>query len=415
MKRDPGVGWRLVGFLTLLAASGVLWSGMAQATSQWSRQTKMECVDCHSVFPRLNPTGEKFLRDGYSLISAHGEEAEAETGPVIGNVNNLLGFRVNMTPIGYETHSLVADSTNGDLKGRWTVGSPIWIQFFAAGRLFPHVSFFSELEYTQSGFKYNWFYFNFTRLNKSTWLNGQVGNISPLEFASYPNRLPQLPALKGEVMLLKSSNGGGDEHGMDMSSARPGIQYFGHSEAATVYAGVSPGPTGRDVNNKIHYWAGLVGRVPESQNVIGGSSATLHYYHGTDTRNSALLFAENDWSRLSPQINLRCSDKLDVQWAYVWAKEDNRALVALPAKDYKYQGTALETGYMPNDKWQVGAHYDWYQQGEKGDVIGKFHRVVPTVTRVLNQNWRATVYFEHNLRDVPNKVDKIYLNVRTMF
>ncbi len=327
-----------------------------------------------------------------------------------------------MTLLQWEKDALLADSSSGERTGRITIGSPIWIQFFAAGYLFPHVSFFSELEYTQSAFKFNWFYFNFTRLGGSPWANLQSGNISPLEFASYPNRLPQYPALKSEVMLVKSSNGKGDEGGIDMSSARPGLQYFSNHPWVTLYAGVSPGPKATDVNQELQYWTGAIGRLPEGVGGgFGGSTATLHYYNGVDTKNTSGGLFENHWWRLSPQVNFRYAEKLDLQFAYVRGEEDNRDLVASPTSTYTLEGTAIEAGYMPNWHWQFGFHHDWFEaESASGTLVSDYHRIAPSVTCVLNQNWRATLYYEHDLNGTdgsfgPSFKNKVYLNLRTMF
>ena len=37
----------------------------AFAVSQWSRKYGVNCMTCHSTFPRLNAYGEEFLRNGY--------------------------------------------------------------------------------------------------------------------------------------------------------------------------------------------------------------------------------------------------------------------------------------------------------------------------------------------------------------
>jgi hypothetical protein len=401
----------------------------ASATSQWSKRTGMDCVDCHSVFPRLNATGAKFLEDGYVLLSAHGAEAKEgeskaeaaeEGGLYLPNVNHLLGFRLNMTPLMLETNSLAVDSL-GDRRSQFTIGNPVWVQFFVAGPIQKNISFFSELEYAQSAFKFNWFYFNFTRLAGTPGLNFQVGNISPLEFASMPNRLPQLPAIKGEAFLIKSANGKGDD-ALDMSSARPGVQYFGHVPALLVYAGVSPGKAARDNNQFVHGWGGLVLRAPEGTlGSLEGSNATIHYYTGTDTKGTGSAAGQRTdafW-RLSPQVNLRWTDKLDVQAAYVLAHDDNWGLVANPTEGFDFQGVAVEAGYMPRPEWHLGLHYDQYQSDNEvaGKPVLDFQRIVPALTYVFNQNFRATVYLEHDLLDRPagTKVERVYLNLRTMF
>ena len=402
----------------------------ANATSQWSRKTGLSCNACHTVFPRLNSFGDEYLRNGYQMMTAHKkatkvdstqaqEEAE-EHGVSLQKVDHLLGFRLNMTPIQLETNSFQKDSLS-EKTSRLTIGNPIWIQLFVAGSIYKDISFFSELEYTQSAFKFNWFYFNFTNLLQSKALNVQVGNISPLEFASYPNRLPQLPNIKGEVMLVKSSDGKGEES-VDMSSARPGIQYFGRGKWILAYAGISPGTKATDINQSLHYWGGLVFKMPEDIiEGFEGSTATIHFYQGTDTKGTGTVKQiENKFSRISPQVNIRYNEQLDLQVAYVFGNDDNRGLAASSPGTFKYKGVALEGGYMPNDEWHFGLHYDKYSSDDNlpsGKPVFEYHRVVPAITYVVNQNIRFSVYYEKNLLDIPSneKVDKIYLNLRTMF
>jgi hypothetical protein len=419
--------------MAALVCLASIWPASAGATSQWSRKTGSECSRCHTIFPRLNSFGEQFLRDGYQVYPSHQEgglkegeakeeEAEEEGGLSLSKVDHLLGFRINITPIQVETNSLRPDSL-GDLHPRWTFGNPNWIQFFVAGPIQKNISFFSELEYAQSAFKFNWFYFNLTRLAKTRAVNFQVGNLSPLEFASFPNRLPQLPNVKGEVMLVKSSNGTG-EASVDMSSARPGIQYYGHNDWALLYAGISPGPKATQVNQFFNNWAGLVLKVPEGKGGgFEGSTATLHYYMGTDTKStgpSSLGQVTNRFTRLSPQVNVRYDERLDVQAAYVVAKDKNRSLVAIPTEDFDYSGIAAEAGYMPTPTWHLGIHYDDYESDNEvaGNPVIEFQRIVPAVTYLLNQNIRGSIYWEHNLLDPAagtKRVEKIYFNVRTMF
>jgi hypothetical protein len=425
LRAGGAIGVALVAFL-------VAWTTDAGATSQWSRKTGSECNRCHTVFPRLNPFGEQFLRNGYVLEPSHrpaeGAEGEEEEsgGLTLPKIDHILGFRLNLTALQLETHSLQRDSL-AEKSSRWTFGNPNWIQFFVAGSVQPHVSFFSELEYAQSAFKFNWFYFNLTRLGQSSALNAQVGNISPLEFASVPNRLPQLPAIKGEVFLVKSSNGAG-EASVDMSSARPGIQYYGYNDWILGYAGVSSGPKATQVNQYLNGWAGAVLKLPDGKGGgFEGSTATLHYYAGTDTKNTGPTSQKqltNGFTRLSPQLNIRYDERLDVQAAYVIAKDKNRSLVASPTEDFEYSGVALEAGYMPRPTWHLGIHYDKYESDNEfttGPNIGKpvleYHRIVPALTYVLNENIRGSLYWEHDLTDKASedKVDKVYFNVRAMF
>lgn len=416
----------------LLCAAVLMMTPMASSTSQWSRKTSLPCETCHTVFPRLNSFGEQYLRNGYEFPDNHEEYIGEAGGVFVEKVENLFGFRLNVTPIQFETNSFQEDSAS-EKTSRLTLGSPVWLQAFVAGNVYKNISFFSELEHAQGTFKFNWFYFNFTRLGNTPMVNFQVGNLSPLEFASVPNRLPQLPNLKGEIMLIKSADGKGEES-VDMSSARPGVQYFGHTEndVALVYVGVSPGTKATNVNQSLHYWGGLVLRLPENAiKGFEGSTATIHVYQGTDTKYTGeekpgpqLKQVENKFTRISPQINIRYNDRLDIQAAMVFAKDDNWKLVADPASDYKYSGVFVEGGYMPNNKWHMGLHYDKYSSDDKisggdydGEPVVQYQRIVPALTYVINQNIRFTLYWEKNLSDERGTklVDKLVLNMRTMF
>lgn len=423
-----------------------MWIGLSDlwATSQWTRKTGMPCTACHTVFPRLNSYGEAFLRNGYQIIKSREDKKDGEEGDedkvVLHRVSNLLGFRLNLTPIAIETNSFQKDSGSAK-SSRFTIGNPIWIQFFAAGSIYKDISFFSELEYQKSSFKFNWFYFNFTNLAGSRYANLQVGNISPLEFASYPNRLPQLPNIKGEVFLVKSSGGNGEES-IDMSSARTGIQYYGYNDYGLLYFGVSPGTVGTTgvttagkttSNQFIDYWGGLVFQLSDEwSDKFAGSTATIHYYSGTDSKNSGdettnttaqQQQIKNEFTRISPQVNIRYDEKVDLQAAYVIGKDKNRDFVVSGAKDFDYRGVAFEGGYMPSWKWHFGLHYDKFRssnRGTDGKRILDYQRVVPTATYVINQNIRFTLYYEKDLTNTnktanKDQVDRLLCNIRVMF
>lgn len=400
----------------------------AQATSQWARKTGLSCNACHTVFPRLNSFGEDYLRNGYQLMSSRKKEEENASGDVyLDKVENLLGFRLNMTPVMWETNSFQKDA-GAEKESRLTLGSAVWIQFFVAGSIYKDISFFSELEHSSGSFKFNWFYFNFTNVLGSDKLNFQVGNISPVEFASYPDRLPQLSNIKGEVFHIKTSNGLG-ENSTKIRDAHGGIQYFGKFNWALVYAGLSPGSSATAKSQYNEYWGGLVAKLPENTLAgFDGSTATFHYQTGTDTKNTGtektgpqLAQVANEWTRIVPSINIRYKEKLDIQAAYMIAEDKNWALVANPASSFKYSGTAIEAGYMPNDIWHFGLHYDNYRSDDKVAATGKYvldyQRIVPAITYIVNQNMRFSVYYEKDLTDKPSDqiVDRIYLNLRLMF
>ena len=137
-------------------------------------------------------------------------------------------------------------------------------------------------------------------------------------------------------MNIKSSGGKG-ESSVNMSSSRPGIQYFGYNDKALFYAGISPGRSGTNPNQFFDYWGGVTLYLPEGSNdSFAGSQFTLHYYAGTDTDNSGSnLQIENKFRRFSPMVNVRYRERFDFQAAYVWAVEENWDLVTTSLADFK--------------------------------------------------------------------------------
>lgn len=445
-----------LGGLALLAST-------AMATSQYSRVTGLSCGTCHTVFPRLNAYGENFLKNGYqSLESAHASGSTLGKKVIndnlsLGRVEDFLGFRVNLTPVSIKTNAVTHDTLGVKDETEYKIGDPNWIQFFVSGAIFDDVSFFVEMEYGTGGFKNNWFYFNFTNLGGTKWANIQAGNISPLEYASYPNRLPQLPALKSTVMQI--TNGEGNTNAQetnDLSSGRSGIQYYGYNDLALIYAGVSASSklnTATNANDSWHYWGGIRFDMPEGimDDMFEGTNLTIHYAAGTNTiapfkatpvnggvtKPGSESYVENNYTRISPQLNVRFDEDLDIQFAYVMGTDDNFAYSLTPV-EVSYSGIALEANYLLMEKWFVGGHYDWWTSDDSYvkkiagvdynvkylDPVKKYgsHRFVPQVTYLMMENMRISAYYEMDLRDTKasdnteiKTSNTFFLNLRTMF
>jgi len=60
---------RKIPVLTLLLASACVLAvtEQAHAIPTFSRKYKTSCITCHTVFPKLNDTGEAFRRNGYQF------------------------------------------------------------------------------------------------------------------------------------------------------------------------------------------------------------------------------------------------------------------------------------------------------------------------------------------------------------
>ena len=396
----------------------------ANATSQWSRKYKTSCTTCHSAFPRLNSYGERFMQNGYQDPSS-----DEPDGNTIGKkrINDLLaidnlmyhyGVRLNLTPFQMQTNKL---KVNGEDESTYAFGKPNWFQIFMAGSVSKNVSIFIEAAFEQDHFHYSWYHIGFHNLAGNSLMNAFIGNISPLDFASYANRLRQIGAIKGDIFGIKSS-GGSDaasppEDALNVSGSRPGIMYYGYKGPVVVWAGISPGSSATDVNNKLHQWVGLKLQVPEAmESAFEGSSVTAWVYKGEDATNTSTVQITNPYTRMSFQGNLRYA-KFDVQAAYVSVTEDNYYLSAT-ALEEKYSGISVVAGKNIG-RWFPCVMYDKISY-DNDDLAATKDRTKATgsISYFLHQNVRLGAHFRIDLSDEDGgyvRSDDGQLNIRIMF
>ncbi|MBM3329520.1 MAG: hypothetical protein FJY67_08635 [Calditrichaeota bacterium] len=417
----------------------------ADATTQWSRKYGMSCNSCHSIFPRLNSYGDRFLWNGYQDPDSDPDgdkvgKKELGSELVVDDVNNFLGVRLNLTPFKMTTKDLrVEQGTDKkeDYETRYTFGNTDWFQLFWAGSITRYLSIFIEAEHVQGGFKFNWFYMGFHRLY-GTMVNFQLGNISALEFASYPDRLPQLPAApKSKAFALKTSGGATGaniaEDPLDMRSARHGAQWYGWNGPVTLWAGITPGgnATGTNPNNTWGYWVGSRYDVPEEMADFAGSNATIWYMGGTDAANTSGAAPgdakqhTNAFSRITPQFNLRTRG-WDVQFAYAMGKEDNYKLVHPDSSktEFEFSSITLVAGYQMG-KWFPALQYDQLTAPDFPALDSQM--LTPAITYLWRENIRYTLYTDLDLREEVLAADatgdkpayypknNVYFNIRVMF
>lgn len=409
----------IVGLVVVLVAP------QTQATSQWSRKYQVSCQTCHTAFPRLNNYGEMFLRNGYQDPDQAEPDGDTKGKMVLNDdmsVDNLInhfGIRLNLTPFQMKTNSLTVD---GEKQSQLTLGQNNWVQFFVAGSITKNLSIFIEMEYTEDHYHFSWYYLGLHNLNNSSLLNFQLGNVSPLEFASYMNRLRQLGPIKGDIFGVKSSGGGSPEDALNMSGSRHAIQYYGYTGPLTWWAGIGPGASAADVNDQLNMWGGLKYSLLEGS--LEGSNATIWFYNGTDATNTAGPGDQitNAFTRISPQVNLRM-DNWDIQAAYVMASEDNWTLTD-PATSLDYSGFSIVGSYMMG-KWYPTIMLDNITAADNpGMELMKFK---PALSYLWKENVRFGVYGQFDLREEVEAADAtadkpaytpkndVQFNVRIMF
>jgi hypothetical protein len=432
---------------TLIITIVVAGSLPAFATTQWSRKYELSCNVCHSIFPRLNAFGDQFLKNGYQDPTSD-EPDGATTGKISLNddsqvdskAGNFLGVRLNLTPFKLTTKDMrveLGTDRKDEYETRWTFGETNWFQVFYAGSINTNLSIFIEAEYAQSAFKFNWFYMGFHHL-KGNLVNFQLGNISPLEFASYPDRLPQLPAApKAKAFSIKTSGGATGanvaEDPTDMRSARHGAQWYGWTGPFTLWAGISPGgnATAVNANNKWGYWVGGRYDLTDEIPVMDGSNVTIWYMGGTDASNTSGAAAgdsiqhTNAFSRFSPQFNIRAKG-WDVQFAYATGSEDNYTLIHPDSTktEYKFSSITLVAGYQLG-KWFPAIQID--QMSAEDYPAQESTILTPAITYLWKENVRYSLYADLDLREEVLPADastdkpvyypknSIYANIRVMF
>src|SRR6516225_9920223 len=67
---------RFVSIVILIVIAGA--AGRAYAVPAFARKYKTSCVTCHTIFPKLNPFGEQFRRNGYRFPGVDSDSVKAE-------------------------------------------------------------------------------------------------------------------------------------------------------------------------------------------------------------------------------------------------------------------------------------------------------------------------------------------------
>jgi hypothetical protein len=382
----------------------------AEAVSQWARKYKVDCTTCHTAFPRLNQFGEKFMRAGFQWPDDEPDGDTAGKDKVsddlfIDKVGHWFGVRLSLTPLLYKTNSLTVD---GETEDSLNIGNPNWLQFFVAGTIFKNVSIFIEQEFEIDGSKFSWFHLFFTNL-ADTYVNFQVGNLSPVDFTPYPDRLRMWQ--KSDVLNVKSSGGNG-ENSVTIRQSRPGIQYYGYKGPLLWFAGIDNGKDASDLDRQKNYWAGLRLELPtKKKSKFEGSSVGFHYYSGTDTADSATARIENNFSRYSFSLNARYLEKFDVQAVYQIANDDNYSLAVDPV-EAKFQGLTVSAAY-----WTYPLYFILqYDQINSDDIPGlEMNKLSPSVWFFMRENFKAGLAIRFDLSDAEFKNHEYALQLRTMF
>ena len=193
---------------------------------------------------------------------------------------------------------------------------------------------------------------------------------------------------------------------------------FGYKGPFGLWAWLSPRSSARDVNNKIHGWAGLKLQVPESaESMFEGSSVTAWIYKGEDAANTATAQITNPYTRLSFQGDLRCND-FDVQAAYVTVTEDNYFLDA-SNREEKYSGISV-VGGKNIGKWYPVLQFDTIRYDNDALAITRDRtKLTTSLSYFLRENIRLGFHTRFDMSDENGgsyqRSHDSQLNIRVMF
>jgi hypothetical protein len=384
----------------------------SEAVSQWSRKYKVDCSTCHIAFPRLNHFGEAFMKNGFQWPGepddgdTEGKE-EISDQLFIDEVGNWFGARLSVTPGKFKSSDL---SRNGGLQDQVTVGNTNFLQFFVAGSIFKNVSIFIEQEFEVGSSLFNWYHLGFHNLYGS-YVNFQVGRISPVDFTPFSDRL-RLWA-KSDVMNVNSSPGvSTGENSINVRTDRPGIQYYGYKGPLTWFAGLDNGVDTTDTDKAKNYWVGLKAELPDTvKSPFVGSSVGYHFYEGTDNRNTTTAQITNSFYRHTISTNIRLDESWDIQAVYQSGHDENGTLAAT-AVETDFNGYTLIAGYRDYDWWYI-LQYDNVNSSDLPSI--EKDRISPSAWYFLRDNFKAGLALRLDLGSATVENHEAAFEIRTMF
>ncbi len=110
----------------------------AQAIAAWSRRYNADCSMCHTMYPRLNPTGQRFRRLGYKMPEEFDSAKEAQLAPEeMAKFTNYMSARTRPRFLVTKQHGTPANFSF-ELED---------VTLFYAGPATKNVGFFAELAF----------------------------------------------------------------------------------------------------------------------------------------------------------------------------------------------------------------------------------------------------------------------------
>ncbi|OIO04201.1 MAG: hypothetical protein AUJ51_02375 [Elusimicrobia bacterium CG1_02_56_21] len=414
---------KLLSLMALAAMAVATFSSDANATAQFARRYNVSCNLCHTAFPRLNSFGEKFAMNGYQMPGTSGEDTQTKISDnlSLGDIGKMASLRISIIPFSTKKGGL---TVAGHSKDQTAIGRGQWFQFFTAGSIAKNISIFIETEFENDKLHNNWLYMGFHNLaGPEGALNFRVGNLCAFDWHSVSGRLRANPPLKYSIMgSFKSAKGGsGNEDQLGIASANPGAEVFGYSGnflySGVVQSGKQVTASGPDTNQFQNYTGTLGYMVNDGD--FEGSKLTLSVMSAVDTSSSSYKQRKDNLYVFYPGVTIRYKG-LDLQGAFLYAKEDNYKLAAAKNKAIT-RGVGAGAGYYIKDNVYGHLQYDWLASKDARN-LGKYiteHYVSPSVWFFPRANIRMglTGKYDMDAKNANHKFKKheVFSTIRAMF
>lgn len=378
-------------FVTFIAAIALLLAApFVSAVSQWSRKYDQPCSYCHTSFPRLNLTGEKFQLNGYQMIDTQdGDEAgkkELNEKTFVGKVEDWFGAEANVTALRFQQNGI---TVNGESKMRWDVGEPSWLQIFTAGSIFKNASVYIDTEFNKDDkVRNNWFRVGIHNIMGSSLANMYVGTVDPMEFASVAGRLRVIPNINNYALqnVFSSSNLGEDS--VPLAKALPGITWFGWNEKIVYAAGIGNGAKFVDANRNKNLWGTVKYYRPS------GTNLSLHAQYGVDTLDTDVAQKKNSFYRFVPGFNYRHED-WDILAAYVYGHDDNYFLGDVD-QEAEWHGATMAVATFLNPESYIVVQWDYVTSDDDPSI--EYNVLSPTYWYQPRENFKVGFTPQFDLR-----------------
>jgi hypothetical protein len=222
----------------IVIAAVVLISQQSLSIPAFARKYKTSCATCHEGFPKLNPFGEAFRRNGYQFPAHTDAEFTKETPVSLGSEGNKRAFPDAIWPGTIPGSSPIAVFLNGEAdynphgEPRVTFGGlGSSIEMAAAGTLGEDLSFWGQLALNGDGsVEINRVFLIFSNLIGDNYvLNARVGVIEPGVFSFSTHR-----AWMEDYWI--TTRAFSDDMGWTMEETQKGIELNGMCEGRFGYS-----------------------------------------------------------------------------------------------------------------------------------------------------------------------------------